>query len=164
MPALPRLSFGAPGTGRFYSVKREEKRNAELDELKNRLKFYDQLRKDLTFAAHLWRNHKFLIIMIQLTGVSKGVFCASFCTNNQKINNKMSENVVYLDGKTLTPETLVSLQKFDSQIDLTEAAWDAVKKSREVKRHKISNFLKLNLGKTKGISSTLSLKFSNLGL
>ena len=44
----------------------------------------------------------------------------------------MSENIVFLDGKTLTPETLVSLQKFDSKIDLTESAWEAVKKSREV--------------------------------
>ena len=73
--------------------------------------------------------------MIQVSGVSKAfsAHCFLLCSNNIYQNNKdMSENIVFLDGKTLTPETLVSLQKFDSKIDLTESAWEAVKKSREV--------------------------------
>ena len=73
--------------------------------------------------------------MIQVSGVSKAFSARCFFSLFKQYlsNNKnMSENIVFLDGKTLTPETLVSLQKFDSKIDLTESAWEAVKKSREV--------------------------------
>lgn len=39
---------------------------------------------------------------------------------------------VFLNGQDLTPETLKSLQSFESKIDLTESAWEAVKNARKV--------------------------------
>jgi len=39
---------------------------------------------------------------------------------------------VYLDGSSLSPEVLVSLQDFKAQLDLSEEAWANVKKSRQV--------------------------------
>lgn len=44
----------------------------------------------------------------------------------------MVDSVVTLDGHTLTPETLVNLQNFETEIELSEEAWNAVHKSREV--------------------------------
>ena len=40
--------------------------------------------------------------------------------------------LVKLDGASLSPETLVQLQNFETEIDLTEEAWAEVGKSREV--------------------------------
>ena len=39
---------------------------------------------------------------------------------------------VYLDGSSLSPEVLVSLQDFQAKLDLSEEAWANVKKSRQV--------------------------------
>ncbi len=39
---------------------------------------------------------------------------------------------VFLNGQDLTPETLKSLQSFESKIDLSESAWEAVKNARKV--------------------------------
>ena len=40
--------------------------------------------------------------------------------------------IVLLNGQDLTPETLKSLQSFESKIDLTESAWEAVRSARKV--------------------------------
>ena len=39
---------------------------------------------------------------------------------------------VLLNGNDLTPETLKSLQSFESRIDLSESAWEAVRSARKV--------------------------------
>ena len=82
MPALPPMSFtfGGPGSGKFYSVKREEKRDEDLDKIKNRLKFMKALKRDLTYAAHLWVRtiNKKISIYDPSFGRVKGVFCTLF--------------------------------------------------------------------------------------
>ena len=42
------------------------------------------------------------------------------------------KETVYLDGQTLSPEVLVSLQSFETSIDLTDQAWSNVKEARGV--------------------------------